>query len=38
MNTAMYLRKSRAEEANVDVEDTLKRHKDTLMEFAKKIS
>ena len=35
MNTAIYLRKSRAEEATATVEDTLQRHKETLLEFAK---
>lgn len=36
MKTAIYLRKSRAEEAAETVEDTLKRHKETLLEFAAK--
>lgn len=34
-NVAMYLRKSRAEEAS-DTEETLARHKETLLEFAKR--
>lgn len=33
-NVAMYLRKSRAEELNDTVEETLKKHKETLLEFA----
>ncbi len=36
MNVAMYLRKSRAEELTDTVDDTLKRHKETLTEFAQK--
>ena len=36
MNVAMYLRKSRAEELSDTVEETLKRHKETLLEFADK--
>ena len=35
-NVAMYLRKSRAEELTDTVDETLKRHKVTLLEFAKK--
>lgn len=35
MNVAIYLRKSRAEENAVSLEDTLHRHKETLLEFAK---
>ena len=35
MNTAIYLRKSRAEETTATVEDTLQRHKETLLDFAK---
>ncbi|MEG0692386.1 MAG: recombinase family protein [Oscillospiraceae bacterium] len=35
MNTGIYLRKSRAEELTDSNEETLKRHKDTLIEFAK---
>ncbi|MGX8709483.1 MAG: recombinase family protein [bacterium] len=34
MNTAVYLRKSRAEELNDTVDETLKRHRETLLEFA----
>ncbi|MFZ2538590.1 MAG: recombinase family protein [Oscillospiraceae bacterium] len=34
MNTGIYLRKSRAEELTDSTEETLKRHKDTLLEFA----
>ena len=36
MKTAIYLRKSRAEDSNDSVEDTLRRHKETLLEFAEK--
>ncbi|WMJ23488.1 recombinase family protein [Paludicola sp. MB14-C6] len=36
MNVAIYLRKSRAEELSDTLDDTLKKHKDTLLEFAKK--
>ncbi len=36
VNVAMYLRKSRAEELNDTVDETLKRHKETLLEFAVK--
>ncbi len=36
MNVAMYLRKSRAEELSDSVDETLKRHKETLLEFATK--
>ncbi len=36
MNVAMYLRKSRAEELTDTVDETLKRHKETLLEFAVK--
>lgn len=36
MKTAIYLRKSRAEDLNDTVEDTLRRHKETLLEFAAK--
>lgn len=36
MKTAIYLRKSRAEDSNDSVEDTLRRHKETLLEFAAK--
>lgn len=35
MKTAIYLRKSRAEELNDSVDETLKRHKDTLLNFSK---
>lgn len=35
-NVAMYLRKSRAEELTDTVDETLKRHKETLTEFAQK--
>ncbi len=35
MNTGIYLRKSRAEELSDSTEKTLKRHKDTLLAFAK---
>lgn len=35
-HTAMYLRKSRAEELSDTVEETLQRHKATLLEFAQK--
>ncbi len=34
MKVAMYLRKSRAEELNDTVDETLKRHRETLMQFA----
>lgn len=36
MKVAIYLRKSRAEEISATVEDTLQRHKETLLEFAGK--
>lgn len=36
MNIAIYLRKSRAEECSDSIEETLKRHKETLLEFAEK--
>ena len=36
MKTAIYLRKSRAEDVNDSVEDTLRRHKETLLSFASK--
>lgn len=36
MKAAMYLRKSRAEEAADTVDETLKRHRETLTEFAEK--
>nr|WP_319488455.1 recombinase family protein [uncultured Caproiciproducens sp.] len=36
MNTAIYLRKSRAEELSDTIDETLKRHKETLLEFAAK--
>ena len=36
--TGIYLRKSRAEELTDSTEETLKRHKDTLLEFAKTLS
>lgn len=36
LNVAMYLRKSRAEELTDTVDETLKRHKVTLLEFAQK--
>ena len=35
-NVAMYLRKSRAEELTDTIDETLKRHKETLTEFARK--
>lgn len=35
-NVAIYLRKSRAEELSDTVEDTLRRHKEILLEFAEK--
>lgn len=35
MKTVIYLRKSRAEELSDTMEDTLKRHKETLLDFAK---
>ena len=34
MNTAIYLRKSRADEQDESIDDTLRRHKETLLEFA----
>ena len=34
MNTALYLRKSRADETDERVGDTLRRHKETLLAFA----
>lgn len=36
MKTAMYLRKSRAEDSTDTVEETLRRHKETLLQFAVK--
>ena len=36
MNTAIYLRKSRAEELSDTVDETLKRHRETLLDFAAK--
>ena len=36
MNTVIYLRKSRADEQDESMEDTLRRHKETLLEFASK--
>lgn len=36
MNTAMYLRKSRAEESTDSVDETLKRHKEILLDYAQK--
>ncbi len=36
MNTAIYLRKSRADELDESIEETLRRHKETLLEFAAK--
>lgn len=36
MNLAMYLRKSRADDADEPVEETLRRHRETLLEFAAK--
>lgn len=36
MNTAIYLRKSRAEELSDTVDETLKRHRETLLDFAGK--
>ena len=36
MNTVIYLRKSRADELDESIEDTLRRHKETLLEFASK--
>lgn len=38
MNIAIYLRKSRAEELSDTVDETLKKHKDTLLDFAQKQS
>lgn len=35
MNTVIYLRKSRADELDETIEDTLRRHKETLLDFAK---
>ncbi len=34
MNAAMYLRKSRSDDPNESTEETLRRHKETLMQFA----
>lgn len=36
MDIAIYLRKSRAEELNDSIDETLKRHKETLLEFSEK--
>ncbi len=36
VNTAMYLRKSRAEELSDSVDETLKRHKEILLDYAEK--